>query len=168
MADQTKQTPYRRKATTRGFAQTGSLLTNRIRSAGEKRGFSQMRLLTDWDSIVGAEIAAMALPEKVSYARDGFGATLVVHCQGANAPVVDMQRNTIRDRVNACYGYNAISRVRVTQTGHAGFAETQTPFAPAEPNETACAEAHEAAKDVENSDLRLALEQLGRHVLSNR
>lgn len=89
------------------------------------------RLLTHWAEVVGEDVARLALPVKVSYPRDGFGATLTVLTTGASAPLVQMQAPAIRDRVNACYGYNAIARITITQTAPTGFADGQVAFAPA-------------------------------------
>ncbi|TMV57313.1 DUF721 domain-containing protein, partial [Thioclava sp. BHET1] len=49
----------------RGFEQTSGLLKERIRAAGETRGFAVTRLLTHWAEIVGPEIAPLAVPVKV-------------------------------------------------------------------------------------------------------
>lgn len=156
----------------RGFEPAAGLLKDRIRTAGESRGFAVTRLLTHWAEIVGADLAATTRPVKVGYGREGFGATLTVLVQGAQAPVVEMQKERIRDRVNACYGHNAISRVLLTQTSAAGFAEGQTPFAhapamaPAAPDPAIAARAAETAAPVADDGLRAALELLARNVLS--
>lgn len=158
----------RRKSTTRGFVQTASLLTRRISGAGEKRGFAETRLLTRWAEIVGAEIAAIVKPVKVSY-RDGFGATLTVLCPGPRAPEIEMQLPMLRDRVNACYGYNAISRIRLTQTAATGFAEARTPFdpkPPAAPDPEALGTLKTQLQDVTDTGLRAALAALGEKVLT--
>ena len=42
-----------RRSSTKGFKQTSSLLTSRIRDASESRGFSQSRILTHWEEIAG-------------------------------------------------------------------------------------------------------------------
>ena len=104
----------------RGFEAASSLLRDRIRAAGERRGFAVTRLLTHWADIVGDDIARTTRPVKVGYTREGLGATLTILAQGASAPMVEMQKDRIRSRVNACYGYNAISRVLLTQTSGAG------------------------------------------------
>ena len=39
-----------------------------------------------------------------------------------------MQKVQLRERVNAVYGYNAIARIRITQTAAAGFSEGQADF----------------------------------------
>ncbi|MBV0913644.1 DUF721 domain-containing protein [Rhodobacteraceae bacterium ASV31] len=156
----------------RGWERASGLMQTRIRQAGETRGFAVSRLLTHWAEIVGEDLARMALPVKVGYAQGGFGATLSVLVRGADAPLVEMQKERIRERVNACYGYAAISRVRVTQTAPTGFAEGQVAFetrkAPASPapdpevTETARA----AVAPVRDEGLRAALEALGQNVLS--
>ena len=155
---------------TRGFVQTASLLSRRIAQVTEKRGFAETRLLTNWAEIVGQEIAQIVRPVKVTYAREGFGATLIVLCKGARAPEVEMQLPVIRERVNACYGYNAISRVRVTQTASTGFAEGQAAFAhkpavPCPPDPEATARLETQLTDVADSDLHRALAALGANVL---
>lgn len=50
----------RRTTTTYGFAQTGGLLKGDIRRASESRGFAQSRVLTHWEEIAGADIAAIS------------------------------------------------------------------------------------------------------------
>ncbi|GHF41541.1 DUF721 domain-containing protein [Seohaeicola zhoushanensis] len=162
-----------RQSTTRGFKRTAALLDGQIRRAGESRGFAVSRVLTHWAEIVGADIAAIARPVNVGYGRGGFGATLTVLTTGAQAPMLEMQKEQIRARINAVYGYNAISRVRITQTAPTGFAEGQVAFDPAprpveKPEDPVAArEAHEAVAPVQDEGLRAALERLGRNVLSN-
>ena len=161
-----------RHSTTRGFKRTASVLTDRIRQAGESRGFAVSRLLTHWADIAGPGIAEIARPVNVSYGRGGFGATLTLLTTGAQAPMLEMQKEQIRAKVNAVYGYNAIARVRVTQTAPTGFAEGQAQFEPpkkpdpAPPRAEVLRAAQATASPIENDDLRAALERLGRNVLS--
>lgn len=153
-----------------GFKQTGKLLEARIRKAGEGRGFAVARLLTHWDEIAGPDLAPQCRPVNVGYSRKGFGATLTVLTTGAFAPLLQAQLPRLRERVNGCYGYNAISRIRITQTAPSGFADPvaafdDTPAPP--PPDTACttrAAAH--TSDIENAELRDALAKLGAKILS--
>ncbi|MEX0368691.1 MAG: DUF721 domain-containing protein [Ruegeria sp.] len=163
-----------RRSTTRGFKRTATLLNDQIRRAGESRGFAVSRLLTHWAEVVGQDIAAIARPVNVGYGRGGFGATLTVLTTGPQAPMLEMQKEQLRAKVNAVYGYNAISRVRITQTAPTGFAEGQASFEhkpkPAKPEiaPEIAVEASKAAGDVHDTDLRAALERLGRNVLSKQ
>lgn len=119
----------------RGFRQAAALVAEPIRHAAEGRGFAVARLLTNWPEIAGPDVAARARPVKIAHSRGGFGATLTLLTTGAAAPLLEMQLPQIRERVNACYGYNAISRILLTQTSATGFAEGRPQFdsAPAKP-----------------------------------
>ena len=155
----------------RGFEATSNLLSDRIRSAGEKRGFAVARLLTHWAEIAGEDLARITRPVKVGYSRDGFGATLTLLTTSAQAPMVQMQLPKLRDRVNACYGYAAISRIALTQTAPTGFAEGQAEFVPApkaapQPDPAITAEATATARGVRDDGLRSALESLTRNFLT--
>ena len=156
-----------------GFKRAATLVQSRIRSAGESRGFAVSRLLTHWPDIVGPDIARAARPVEVTYGR-GIGATLTILTTGAEAPMLEMQKETIRERVNACYGYAAISRVRLTQTAATGFSEGRADFdhAPKAPQQDIVPEAvqqkaNAAASGVSDPSLRSALERLGTHILSD-
>ncbi len=170
MRKTTQATPTAKRM--RRFTQAGALLGARIQGASAKRGFAETRLLTRWAEIVGPDIAPIARPLKVSYTREGFGATLTVACDGARAPEVQMQTETIRQRVNACYGYNAISRVRIAQEDGQGFAEAQAAFLAPKPDTTprpdpkVQAQAAQAVEGVGDDSLRRALELLGQNVMT--
>lgn len=161
--------PKRRK---RGFERTASLLKGPIRSVGEQRGFTVTRLLTHWNEIVGEETAQTARPVNVHYGRQGLGATLTVLTTGSMAPLLEMQKEKIREKVNACYGYAAISRIRLTQTAPTGFAEGQAQFTPAPkaspraPDARMKGKARDLADGVTDPNLRAALENLGCNVLN--
>jgi len=117
-----------RRTSTKGFKRTDSLLSGQIRRASETRGFAQSRLLTQWNEIAGTDIAAIAQPVEIGYGRGGMGATLTLLTTGANAPMLEMEKEKLRAKVNAVYGYNAIARVRITQTAATGFADGKVAF----------------------------------------
>lgn len=165
----------RRDTSTYGFKSASKLLESRIRKAGESRGFAVTRLLTHWEEIAG-DLATMARPVDVTYGRQGFGATLTLLTTGPLAPMVEMQKEQLREKVNAVYGYSAISRVRVTQTASTGFAEGQVDFsmkgapkpAKSAPRPEVLAQARDVSGGVGDDNLRSALEALARNVLSKQ
>jgi hypothetical protein len=156
----------------KGFERTSGLLQGNIRKVSESRGFAVSRLLTHWAEIVGDDTAKMALPVKVNYGKGGFGATLTVLTTGSQAPFLQASLPKIKDKVNTCYGYAAISRISITQTAPIGFSEGQVAFEPQKDPEKVeidpdiKAEAEKTATAVVNEDLRRALEALGQNVLS--
>ena len=145
-----------------------------IRVAGESRGFAVTRLLTHWAEIVGEDMARITRPVKVGYGREGMGATLTLLTSGPMAPIVEMQKEKLREKVNAIYGYAAISRISLTQTAATGFAEGQAMFTPAPkatppaPDPAIQAEAKSTAAPIQNEALRAALEALGQNILTRR
>ncbi|MBT8153510.1 DUF721 domain-containing protein [Epibacterium ulvae] len=164
-----------RRSSTRGFKRTGSVLNEQIRKAGETRGFAVSRLLTHWEETVGSDIAAIARPVNVGYGRGSFGATLTVLTTGAQAPMLEMQKEQLRARVNAVYGYNAISKIRITQTAPTGFADGHVSFEtkaskpaarPADPK--VVTEAQDVADGAQSDELRVALENLARNFLTKQ
>lgn len=162
-----------RRTSTKGFKRTSALLTPRIRAASESRGFAQSRLLTHWAEVVGDDIAAIARPLDVSYSRGGMGATLTLLTTGAQAPMLEMQKEQLRIKVNGVYGYNAIARIRVTQTAANGFSEGQVDFQPkpkpqsrAEVDPAVQADVNAATAPVADTGLRAALARLGANVMT--
>ncbi|WP_375262428.1 DUF721 domain-containing protein [Palleronia sp.] len=160
------QTPYRRKFR-KGPVRAATLVERDIRRVGESRGFAVSRLLTHWEEVAGHEMAAICRPVDVSFSRGGMGATLTVLTTGAQAPMLQMQVETLRRKVNACYGYDAIRRIHITQTAPSGFgpqapARTEVAAQPVDPV------ARSEAASVTDPDLRAALERLGTNVRSDR
>ena len=118
-------------------------------------------------------VGSVTRPVKVGYGREGMGATLTLLTTGPMAPMVEMQKERLRERVNAAYGYAAISRILLTQTAATGFAEGQAEFAPApkappRPDPQVLAQAAEATSPVQDPDLRAALAAMAQNILTRR
>lgn len=167
----------------RGFEPAGGLLREPIRKAGETRGFAVTRLLTHWTEVAGPDLAPLCRPVSVSYAQKGLGATLTLLAPGAAAPLVQMQLERLRERVNALYGYAAIARIRLTQSAaqglanpaFSGLAEAQRPFEHAnvgQPSPQSLSRAREVVEGltagVSDSGLKSALERLATAVLTRQ
>ncbi|MEX2520333.1 MAG: DUF721 domain-containing protein [Paracoccaceae bacterium] len=148
----------------RGFLSAAELAPTVLKSTGAKRGFAELRLLTEWRAVVGEALAGVCRPLKVSYggrSGAGLGATLVIAAEGARAPEIEMQKTRIIERVNTFYGYRAISRIAIDQSRAPllrmpnGMAETATPFEGPPPQPVA---------GVADDHLALALARLGANV----
>ncbi len=156
----------------RGFEPAAGLVKDPVRVVGEARGFAVTRLLTAWPEIAGESLARVTRPVKCGYGREGFGATLTLLVAAAHAPVVQMELPRLKERVNAAYGYAAVSRITLTQTAASGFAEGQAQFtgAPKSPPDALAisAEAAAVAASVQDADLRYALEALAQNIINRR
>lgn len=157
----------------RGFEPASGLVKDPIRSVGEARGFAVTKLLTHWAEVAGADLAAITRPVKMGYGREGMGATLTLLVSSAHAPMVQMALPRLKEKVNAVYGYSAISRITLTQTAPTGFAEGQAEFTPAPkakpaPDPAILAEASQTAQGVADPGLKAALETLAQNILIRR
>jgi hypothetical protein len=121
----------------RGFAQAARAASPLLGGVGVKRGFAERRLITEWRSIVGEELARACRPLKMQFRRgDGaLGATLIVAAEGARAVEAQHLSDRIVERVNQVYGYRAVARLKVVQAARAGveadaLAEPAAAFTP--------------------------------------
>ncbi|TVQ58689.1 MAG: DUF721 domain-containing protein [Rhodobacteraceae bacterium] len=145
----------------RGFTRLSVAAAPAVGGAGARRGIAESRLIADWATIVGADLAQFVRPVKISHGgRGGLGATLVVAADGARAAEAQHLAGVIVEKVNQVYGYAAVSRLRVVQTGDAapqGLAEPATGWDGPPPMD---APPSAVVSRVADEDLRAALARL--------
>ncbi len=173
MGEEDDARPVRRKPSSRGFARAGAALTPALRAVAGKRGFAEHRLLTDWDAIVGQEVARLCRPVRLEHrarrGAEGLGGTLLVAADGAAAPEVAHLAPAIAERVNAAYGYRAVSRLRIDQTAEGSRAAPpagvlREPPAPWQAAPVLDPAAMPAMSRIEDDGLRAALARLGANI----
>ena len=149
----------------RGFLRMSDAAKSLIRKPLAKRGFAQSQLLTEWDSVVGVQIADLVRPLRLSHAaKEGMGGTLTLGVLGVRALEAQHMEPTIIERVNAHYGYRAVARIRLAQLGPEAFAKVQVAPPPPEPTEVQITTLRDAVAPVADEGLRDALERLGRNI----
>ncbi len=131
-------------------------------------------LLGHWGEIVGEEYAQVTTPVKISFPHgkpaeekwaqgqreDGI---LTIKLPQGLVMEFTYRSDQVRQRIAAFFGYNAIDRIVFQPfygSGKTTFQEPKNEPAPAQ-----LSELQESLKDLENSDLRNALEGLGQSVL---
>ena len=148
----------------------GAYVPKLTRKAFEKYGFSAASLLTDWPSIVGAEVAGFAAPERLKWPRgvaireevgaEGRpGAVLVLRVDPARALDVQYKAQQILERINVYFGYRAVAELRIVQAPLAKRASVPAPQQIAKPRTLTPSEAPELA-DIADEQLRNALTRL--------
>lgn len=159
------KTRYGRK----GFMRASSAAKGMIRPALTKRGFSEPRILVEWDAVVGERIAALCRPVKLGYAsKQGMGGTLTVGALGASALEVQHLTPQIVERVNAHYGYRAIARIRLVQLGAEALEEHRKGRVVPHPRPEDVTRIRSMVEPVSDEGLRAALERLGRNIATGR
>ena len=168
---QKTMTLYKNRNTS--FRRASTLIEKKLRAVGESRGFAITRLLTHWSEIVGLQVSEICVPVKISYAQKGFGATLLLLTTGSHAQMLEMQLPKIQENVNACYGYNAIARVRITQTAPTGFSHGEVKIQSVAPpknlisNTKIATKAALISEEIKDEGLRTALSTFGENILKS-
>jgi hypothetical protein len=125
----------------------GSFVPKLTRKAFEKYGFSAAALLTDWPTIVGEDLAAFTVPERLKWPRSVSlrenveagaegrpGATLILRVDPARALDVEYKGRQLLERINGYFGYRAIAELRILQAPLTKSAAQRTaPSAPPPP-----------------------------------
>lgn len=103
--------------------QLGDLVEKTLDPVVRKRGFANARLFSQWEAVVGARLAGMAVPEEVKWrrGREG-GGTLILGCRSGDALELQHMHGIIMERINGFLGWPAIAAVRL-QTGRRMVAE---------------------------------------------
>ena len=111
-----------------GARAIGTYVAKALDPAARARGFATTALLSDWPSIAGQELVRFTMPDRVIWPRrrdEGVeapvrghkaeGATLVLRIEGPRAIEVQHRAGQILERVNAYFGYRAVTEVRFLQ-----------------------------------------------------
>ena len=131
-----------------------------------KRGFAEAALITEWDRIVGRELACVSQPEKLAFSpgRRSNG-TLHIRVQGAVATELQHLEPLVIERINSHFGYRAIARLKLT---HAPLRQTSPPLkrSPQTPDPKQRAVLTDILSKVEDDTVKKALERLGAAILT--
>ncbi len=96
-------------------------LTRQVRQAAApfliERGFSNADILENWQDILGADLSRGIAPIRLTFPKNsGRGGTLhVKSAGGAFAVVCSHQKERIISRINAYFGYTAVSDLKIVQ-----------------------------------------------------
>lgn len=163
----------------------GSFVPRLTRPAFERYGFSAAALITDWDTIVGADVARYTRPDRLKWPRrvewtgedvadaekGRPGATLMLAVAQGRALDVEYKAAQLVERINAYFGYRAVAGIKILQVAAIGRGAAQISTAGAGgPRPVArpdAAKAPELAR-VEDPGLRAALERMAQGIGSRK
>lgn len=141
-----------------------SAVTNRItKPVLSKRGFVAGDIVSRWHEIVGVELAAASIPERIQLER-GARSNGTLHLRvasGAAAALIHPQLPLIMERINGFLGAGTVSQVRVIQAPLPNRI-VRKPIPRARPlTAEALAEADTQIGALDSDPLRQALARLG-------
>lgn len=142
------------------------------KKVGGKRGFAEAGLITEWEAIVGPEMAKACWPDRLSFPpgrRDG--GSLRVRVAGGLALELQHMEPQLLERINGHFGYRAVQRISIVNVppgrvaGRPAARGQKSPPKTPSPEMTAAVE--EALSRVEDPEIRAVLERLGSAVVSD-
>ena len=146
--------------------QVARLLPALARKAYRKYGFAESAVLIRWREIVGASLAQRCAPTRLAFQRGRRGCgTLHVMAEGPAALELQHMEPLVIERINAFYGYSAVSRLSVTQAPLPLARPSKQPRPAARPDQSAQTRLDRQLADLHNDGLKSALSCLGTSML---
>lgn len=137
-------------------------------------GMILLELLEAWNQIIGEETASYCLPQKISFNKNerSGGCLHLSVLAGAFAMEIQQRQQQIIEKVNSFFGYPAISKLKICQTGNTEKFLINKKSTDKVKKKVVTSEEEsyitELIKDIEDEDLRQSLAEIGRAVFSDK
>ena len=132
-----------------------------------KRGFAEAQLVAQWPAIIGEAIALGASPVKLTFGRgERREGTLHLRVDSALALEIQHREPVLIERINAFFGYRAVSRLALRQ-GPPATAPTPPPPRPRPLKAEERQQLDRGLAAIEDPALKAALERLGEAVIGS-
>lgn len=157
----------------RGPQPLGGLVARTLDPLVARRGFATAELITRWAEIAGPDLARVTRPEQINWPRAAEGepesrpGIVILRVEGRAALDVQHGSGQIVERINAYFGWRAVSGLRIRQGPVREREESRLPPA----RRLAAEEEHaigERVGTIEDDGLRAALAALGRAATASR
>ena len=150
------------KTRTKKMKRLSTIVGPMIAPSAKARGFAIERIVSHWRDIVG-DMSSWCRPDAVSFPRDSrTDGTLRLQITSGRGPQAQAMSDLIIDRVNANFGYGAISRISLVQTLSTPVQPaSQKPYPDLNQDRHNIWELDDKIKDVKSPELRAALRRLG-------
>ncbi len=137
-----------------------------------RRGLAAARILAEWQSIIGPDLAPHTLPECIR--RDTRSdpsqaeATLVLHVSPGMAPHLVYYERLVIDRINSYFGFAAVTKLQILQRPIIRPESQRKRARQVEPPALPPQQEQQLQQDlapIRDQRLQAALERLGRRLL---
>jgi hypothetical protein len=150
-------------------APVASLLPQIGRKAFQRFGFAESAVVARWPEIVGTAYAAQTTPETLRFPHGRrSGGTLTLAVSGAHAVLVQHIEPQIIERVNRFFGYAAVARLAIRQTGdQTGETQRRRTPRPVPVDAGLDADVVDSLKPITDPELKARLEDLARQIAAS-
>ncbi|MBO5442244.1 MAG: DUF721 domain-containing protein [Alphaproteobacteria bacterium] len=138
-----------------------------------QKGFVEIDVLSNWDSIVGEELAQFSFPQKIDFKRgERNNGTLNLSVPtGAFAVEIQHREKFIIEKINTYFGYNAVSKLKIIQNNDISVDDIKEINQRKQHKTLVTAEEqnyiNDLAEDLNNPALKEILIKLGQSVFDN-
>ncbi len=138
------------------------------KAAFARYGFAAADVVSNWEVIVGPELADVSAPERIRWPRGSgeqaqkHGGTLVIRAAPGRALELQYEASRIIQRINSFFGYGAVVQIKVMQGTEL---KSRRRFPPPLPEKPIC---EQQLAGMEDGPLKDALERLGRGVAASQ
>ena len=139
------------------------------KSSFSRKFVSLSRILTQWEDIVGEEMAGKTQPAKLHYrkpkaANESPKATLDIAASSADATVLHYQKGLILERINQLFGESWVTDIKFVHIP-VEYKRTAPKPQPRMPTPEDLANLRATLDTVEDEEIKKRLERLGQGVL---
>ena len=146
----------------KGARALAALLPKIAEPAIRRRGFTAVEIVTRWEDIVGAALAADCTPERISFPQGArMDGTLHILASGSMALELQHLEPVILDRINTFCGYRAVNRVAIKHVSSRARQKTAPRKRLAAPDPARLARIESRTGGIADENLRTALNRLG-------
>ncbi len=129
-----------------------------LRPVLKSQGIAASKLITEWEQLIGKEMAARTLPLKLTFPKDkNADGTLTIACEGAHALTLQHMQPMLIERIASYFGYRAVARIQIEQRPVKTAAAS-----PVAARKTVKSLNTSSVADVEDAELKTALSDLAK------
>ncbi len=170
MKKENSQNPDNR---TCGISSISQAMLPLVKQVLGKKGFVEIDILSNWDNIIGGELAQFSFPQRIDFKRGerNNGILNLSVPTGAFAVEIQHREKFIIERINTYFGYNAVSRLKIIQNNELDIDEIKEINQGKQHKILVTAEEqnyiNDLAEDLNNPALKEILIKLGQSVFDN-
>jgi hypothetical protein len=129
------------------------------RTLGQE-GAAMAGLMQQWPLIAGAKLSKLCWPTRLVRGRKGMHGTLTLHVRTAGAVQIGAAQDMLVQRINAHYGFAAVSRLKLVQAPLPTVQQRPRLGRPHQPPSHQVARRAKTLSHVQDDNMRQALAEL--------
>ena len=157
-----------------GLIKASDAMNDMVKKLLGSHSFIEIDIIKNWERIVGEDLAEISVPQKIDFkkgSRDEGVLTLMV-VSGGFALELSQNERVIVEKINTYFGYKAVEKIKIMQTGTADFFKTGPKFADIEKKKLVTQKEQNyidgITKDVESEELKNRLASLAEKVMATQ